>query len=78
MELLEDIEEGADILMIKPGLAYLDIIKTAREISDLPIAAYNVSGEYSMVEAAADRAGSREANRSRNADRLQASRRQPP
>jgi|SRR5579862_3609903 len=55
LELLADIDEGADILMVKPGLAYLDIIKLAREISDLPIAAYNVSGEYSMVKAAAER-----------------------
>lgn len=55
LELLEDVEEGADILMVKPGLAYLDIIRMARETSDLPIAAYNVSGEYSMVKAAAER-----------------------
>ncbi|HWA84139.1 MAG TPA: porphobilinogen synthase, partial [Fimbriimonadaceae bacterium] len=55
LELLEDVEEGADILMVKPGLAYLDIIRMAREIADLPIAAYNVSGEYSMVKAAAER-----------------------
>ncbi len=47
-----DIEEGADIVMIKPALAYLDIIHRVREMSDLPIAAYNVSGEYSMVKAA--------------------------
>jgi len=52
-ELLQDVEEGADILMVKPGLAYLDIILRAREISDLPIAAYAVSGEYSMIKAAA-------------------------
>jgi porphobilinogen synthase len=55
MELEADIEEGADILMVKPGLAYLDIVRLARETSDLPIAAYNVSGEYSMVKAAAER-----------------------
>jgi porphobilinogen synthase len=55
MELESDIDEGADILMVKPGLAYLDVIRMAREISDLPIAAYNVSGEYSMVKAAAER-----------------------
>jgi porphobilinogen synthase len=52
-ELLQDVDEGADILMVKPGLAYLDIILRAREISDLPIAAYAVSGEYSMIKAAA-------------------------
>lgn len=55
MELMSDEQEGADILMVKPGLAYLDIIRMARETSDLPLAAYNVSGEYSMVKAAAER-----------------------
>jgi len=54
-ELLQDIEEGADILMVKPGLAYLDIVLRARELCDLPIAAYAVSGEYSMIKAAAER-----------------------
>lgn len=48
-----DLEEGADILMVKPALAYMDIIRQARERFDVPIAAYNVSGEYSMVKAAA-------------------------
>ncbi len=48
-----DEQEGADIMMVKPGLAYLDIICRLREESKLPIAAYNVSGEYSMVKAAA-------------------------
>ena len=50
-----DTEEGADILMVKPALAYLDVIKTLRDNSHLPIAAYNVSGEYAMVKAAAQR-----------------------
>ena len=50
-----DEQEGADIMMVKPGLAYLDIIHRLREESELPIAAYNVSGEYSMVKAAAER-----------------------
>ena len=50
-----DEQEGADILMVKPGLAYLDIINLLRNESDLPIAAYNVSGEYSMVKAASQR-----------------------
>lgn len=50
-----DFEEGADILMVKPALAYLDIIRGARDNFPLPIAAYNVSGEYSMVKAAAER-----------------------
>lgn len=48
-----DIAEGADIVMVKPALPYLDVISRAREITNLPIAAYNVSGEYSMVKAAA-------------------------
>lgn len=50
-----DEAEGADILMVKPALAYLDIIRRVRENSDLPLAAYNVSGEYSQVKAAAER-----------------------
>ncbi len=48
-----DIEEGADIVMIKPALTYLDIIRQVREIVDVPVCAYNVSGEYSMIKAAA-------------------------
>ena len=55
-EIALDIEEGADIVMIKPATAYLDIIARAREQFQLPIAAYQVSGEYAMIEAAA-RAG---------------------
>ena len=51
-EIESDIVEGADIVMVKPALAYLDVIKEARERFDLPLAAYNVSGEYSMVKAA--------------------------
>ena len=50
-----DIEEGADILMVKPALSYLDIIKSLHDNCDLPIAAYNVSGEYAMVKAAAQK-----------------------
>jgi len=50
-----DVEEGADIVMVKPALSYLDIIRQARDSFPLPIAAYNVSGEYSMVKAAAER-----------------------
>ena len=52
LEIQQDIEEGADIIMVKPALAYLDVIRTARERFDFPLAAYNVSGEYSMVKAA--------------------------
>ena len=48
-----DIEEGADAIMIKPALPYLDVIRAARESFDVPIGAYNVSGEYAMVKAAA-------------------------
>ena len=48
-----DIQEGADMVMIKPALAYLDIIRRVRDETDLPVAAYNVSGEYAMVKAAA-------------------------
>lgn len=52
-EVALDIEEGADIVMVKPALAYLDIISDVRESFDVPVAAYNVSGEYSLVKAAA-------------------------
>lgn len=52
-EIQDDIDEGADIVMVKPALAYLDIVRAARDRFDLPIATYNVSGEYAMVKAAA-------------------------
>lgn len=52
-EVALDIEEGADIVMVKPGLAFLDVVRAAAEMSDVPVAVYNVSGEYSMVKAAA-------------------------
>ncbi|HNU93078.1 MAG TPA: porphobilinogen synthase [Spirochaetota bacterium] len=52
-EVLLDIDEGADIVMVKPALSYLDIIRRVREIVNVPVCAYNVSGEYSMVKAAA-------------------------
>ena len=52
-EIASDIDEGADIVMVKPALAYLDIVKEASLNFDLPIATYNVSGEYAMVKAAA-------------------------
>ena len=54
-EIALDIEEGADIIMVKPALAYLDVIYRARQRFDCPIAAYNVSGEYMMVNAAAEK-----------------------
>ncbi|RRN77354.1 porphobilinogen synthase, partial [Pseudoxanthomonas sp. SGD-10] len=50
-----DMQEGADFLMVKPALAYLDVIKLLKDNFDLPIAAYNVSGEYAMIKAAAQR-----------------------
>ena len=52
-EALLDIEQGADIVMVKPALAYLDVLRRVRDAVDVPVAAYNISGEYSMVEAAA-------------------------
>ena len=52
-EVLLDVDEGADMIMVKPALSYLDVIRQTREICSLPIVAYNVSGEYSMVKAAA-------------------------
>ncbi|MFH0727573.1 MAG: porphobilinogen synthase [Pseudomonadota bacterium] len=52
-EVTLDVEEGADIIMVKPALAYLDVIYRIRQEIDLPVAAYNVSGEYSMIKAAA-------------------------
>lgn len=48
-----DLEEGADIVMVKPGLAFLDVLRETAELSNVPVAVYNVSGEYSMVKAAA-------------------------
>src|SRR5947208_17175675 len=51
-EALLDVGEGADMVMVKPALAYLDVISEIRRTTDLPVAAYNVSGEYSMLKAA--------------------------
>jgi len=51
-EALLDLDEGADFLIVKPALAYMDLIRAVREISDVPVACYNVSGEYAMVKAA--------------------------
>ncbi|MBW2007259.1 MAG: porphobilinogen synthase, partial [Deltaproteobacteria bacterium] len=48
-----DLEEGADMVMVKPALAYLDVIRQVRDYCTVPLAAYNVSGEYAMVKAAA-------------------------
>src|SRR5256886_10893093 len=54
-EVALDIEEGADILMVKPALAYLDIIRRVKDRFSVPVAAYNVSGEFAMVKAAAQK-----------------------
>jgi porphobilinogen synthase len=54
-EVALDLEEGADIVMVKPALSYLDVIRDVRQRFDVPVAAYNVSGEYAMVKAAAER-----------------------
>ncbi|HYW52417.1 MAG TPA: porphobilinogen synthase [Dongiaceae bacterium] len=50
-----DVEEGADVVMVKPAMAYLDVVRAVREMTDLPVAVYHVSGEYSMLKAAAER-----------------------
>jgi porphobilinogen synthase len=50
-----DIEEGADIVMVKPGISYLDIVREVKNMSEVPVAVYQVSGEYSMIKAAAER-----------------------
>jgi porphobilinogen synthase len=52
-EALLDVEEGADMVMVKPALPYLDIIRRVKDATRVPVAAYNVSGEYAMVKAAA-------------------------
>ena len=54
-EVLEDVEQGADMVMVKPALAYLDVISRVRDIVDVPVAAYHVSGEYAMIKAAAEK-----------------------
>ena len=54
-EALDDVEEGADIVMLKPALPYLDVVRAVRDATRVPVAAYNVSGEYAMLKAAAER-----------------------
>jgi porphobilinogen synthase len=54
-EALLDVEQGADLVMVKPALAYLDVVRRVRDAVDVPVAAYNISGEYAMLEAAAAR-----------------------
>jgi porphobilinogen synthase len=60
LEAEQDMQEGADIMMVKPALAYLDIIREIRDIANIPIAAYQVSGEYAMIKAAAEKGWVRE------------------
>jgi porphobilinogen synthase len=52
-EVALDVQEGADVIMVKPALAYLDVIRRVKDATRMPVAAYNVSGEYAMVKAAA-------------------------
>ena len=52
-EAMLDIEEGADIIMVKPAMSYLDMVREIKDLTDVPMAAYSVSGEYAMVKAAA-------------------------
>ena len=54
-ETLMDIDEGADIVMVKPGLCYLDIVRDIRNVVNVPVAVYQVSGEYAMIKAAAEK-----------------------
>ena len=54
-ETLMDIEEGADIVMVKPGLCYLDIVREIKNVVHVPLAVYQVSGEYSMIKAASEK-----------------------
>ena len=71
-EVALDLAEGADIVMVKPALAYLDIVRRVKDPFGVPVAAYNVSGEYAMVKAAAaQRLDRRAADRAGDAHRLQ-------
>jgi porphobilinogen synthase len=54
-EMQHDVVQGADIVMVKPAMSYLDIVRDVAEMSDVPVAAYQISGEYSMISAAAER-----------------------
>jgi porphobilinogen synthase len=57
LEIELDIEEGADIVMVKPALPYLDVLRRVKETTNLPVAAYSVSGEYAMIKAASQKGG---------------------
>ena len=77
-EIHADIDEGADIVMVKPALPYLDVVRRAKDETGFPMAAYNVSGEYAMVKAAAaERLARRTTRRARGAHLDPASRRRP-
>ena len=54
-EAITDEQEGADIIMVKPGIPYLDVVRAVKEVVNLPISVYNVSGEYAMIKAAAEK-----------------------
>jgi porphobilinogen synthase len=54
-EIMLDIEEGADMVMVKPGLPYLDVVRAASECSEVPVSVYHVSGEYAMIKAASEK-----------------------
>ena len=76
LEVELDVEEGADIVMVKPALPYLDVVRRVKETTNLPVAAYSVSGEYAMIKAAAQNGWLDErARRPRSPDRHQARRR---
>ena len=62
-EALLDVEEGADVVMVKPALPYLDVIRRVKDATRVPVAAYNVSGEYAMIKAAAAAGYARRARR---------------
>ena len=77
-EVALDVAEGADMVMVKPALPYLDVLRRVRDELDLPLAAYKVSGEYAMIKAAAQRRlARRRARRARVADRHPPGRRRP-
>ena len=54
-EAITDEQEGADIIMVKPGIPYLDVVRAVKEVVNLPVSVYNVSGEYAMIKAAAEK-----------------------
>ena len=75
LEVELDVEEGADIVMVKPALPYLDVVRRVRETTKLPVAAYSVSGEYAMIKAASQNGWLDENGGPRGAHRREARRR---